>query len=109
VTYCLDNVAVTDSLMPLRALDSVETAAHEAVHRRQLLNDCDSTKALWSRDVEAKMEAEAEAFCVGMRAAGRSTEERGRRAVVAALWWSQFRGTASFAEYRERFMRWCLP
>ena len=89
--------------------DSIETVAHEAVHRRQLAAGCDSVYALWSRDLAAKMSAEAEALCVGMRAAGLSDLERKQRVVEASKWWSQFQGQMSFAEYLATFTLWCVP
>lgn len=109
-TRCTGGIATSDAPHPgVSALDSTETVAHEAVHRRQLAVGCDSVLALWSTDLAAKMTAEAQALCMGMRAANLSDVERKRRAVQAALWWSQFRGQWSFAEYLAMFDLWCLP
>lgn len=107
-THCAGGVPISE--LPLRgstAKDSIETTAHEAVHRRQMIANCDSVLGVWSESLSAKMAAEAEALCVGMRAAGLSELERKQRAVQAALWWAQYRGEWSFSEYLAVFSLWC--
>lgn len=106
-TTCVGGVPHSAQLAELVAQDSAETAAHEAIHRRQLAPNCDSVLAVWAADPRAKLEAEAEAFCGGMRAAEVPRAWWHARAVRVSAWWVRWSNALGFDEYLAAFDRWC--
>jgi hypothetical protein len=69
-TRCVHGVPTTVVDPHLDSLTRLETEAHEAVHRRQLGDDCEARLLAATQDPLLRLEREAEAYCGGLAALG---------------------------------------
>lgn len=98
-------------------IDRAETLRHEAVHLAQLTSDCRSTMARWVVDPAARLEAEIEATCGGIRTysdpARRAKREEMSRGVLAMLYAGEALpvgpDTTNYGYIWSRFDHWCRP
>lgn len=83
VTGCRDGRPLTLFAPDLDSLTAREIEAHEAVHRRQLMGDCESRLRAIKADPYLGVDAEAEAICEQLR--GREVLARYCRVQILTL------------------------